>query len=93
MARCPYDKVIHLRKEFDLIKDWPGIKEKKPGTFYFKTKGFLHFHIKDERIWADVRSGENWGPEVDIKLKMSKDEKSKFLKEIEKHYKKTAKLS
>lgn len=90
MAHCPYEKVQHLRHEFDLISSWDGIKEKKPGIFYYRSKGFLHFHIKEKRIWADIRSGDSWGPEINISEKMTSSQRAAFLKIVEEHYKKTS---
>ena len=32
-----------------------GLKEKKRGCFYFKSKGFLHFHEDPKGMFADLR--------------------------------------
>jgi hypothetical protein len=32
-----------------------GLVERTPGSFYRKSKGFLHFHIDGDDIWADVK--------------------------------------
>jgi hypothetical protein len=32
-----------------------AIKERAPGTFYRKSKAFLHFHEDSEGLFADVR--------------------------------------
>ena len=37
-----------------------GLKERTPGSFYFKSKGFLHFHEHEGEILADVKEGGDW---------------------------------
>ncbi len=34
-----------------------GLKEKKPGVFYRKSKAFLHFHEDPAGLFVDVRLG------------------------------------
>lgn len=66
MAHCPEDKLTDLVDFFAELRNWPGLKEKQPGIFYFKGRGFLHFHIKDGKRWADIREGKNWGSPLDL---------------------------
>lgn len=42
------------------LRQVPGITEKKPGTFYRKSKALVHFHEDGEDLFADVRTGEEW---------------------------------
>lgn len=37
------------------IREIDGIKEKKLGVFYRKSKAFLHFHEHGDLVFADVR--------------------------------------
>jgi hypothetical protein len=37
-----------------------GVRERKKGVFYRKSKAFLHFHEDPAGIFADVRSGRDW---------------------------------
>lgn len=37
-----------------------GIKEKKIGIFYRKSKSFLHFHEDREGLFADLSAGSNF---------------------------------
>jgi len=38
-----------------------GLVEKKPGTFYFRSKAYLHFHEDPAGVFADVRlNGEDF---------------------------------
>ena len=40
------------------IRSLPGLKEKKPGIFYRKSRAFLHFHEDGDKVYADVRLNE-----------------------------------
>jgi hypothetical protein len=37
-----------------------GIKEKKPGIFYRRSKSFLHFHEDPVGLFADLNSGTDF---------------------------------
>ncbi|MGB3495475.1 MAG: hypothetical protein WBA57_22285 [Elainellaceae cyanobacterium] len=51
-------KTIHsLFPLLEQIREIPGLKEKKQGIFYRKSKAFLHFHEDGSQIYADVRLG------------------------------------
>jgi hypothetical protein len=86
MAHCPYDQLRDLESVFRVIRAWPGMREPKPGIFYFKRVPFLHFHIKDGVRWADVRVGKTWGPKVDVALRSTAVTRVGFLKMVEKRY-------
>jgi hypothetical protein len=32
-----------------------GLKERTPGSFYVKSRGFLHFHVDGDDLYADVK--------------------------------------
>lgn len=42
------------------VRGYPGLKEKKRGTFYRKSTGFLHFHEDPAGLFADLRSSSGW---------------------------------
>lgn len=86
MAHCPYEELRDLEPVLRVIRTWPGIREPKPGIFYFKRVPFLHFHIKDGVRWADAKVGKEWGPEVEIPLSSTATSRAGFLKTIEKRY-------
>lgn len=86
MAHCPAEKLTDLEPVFELLRQWPGLKEKKTGTFYCKGKGFLHFHIKGEHRWADIRDGKDWGEPVDVPFNPDAKVQAEFLSEIERRY-------
>ena len=37
------------------VRKLPQLREKSPGSFYFKSKGYLHFHEDPAGIFADVK--------------------------------------
>jgi hypothetical protein len=39
------------------IRAKDGLKEKKPGIFYRKSKAFLHFHEDPAGLFADLNAG------------------------------------
>ncbi len=39
------------------IRALPGLVEKKRGTFYRKSRAFLHFHEDPKGLFADIRLG------------------------------------
>ena len=89
MAHCPYELLKDLEPILSEIRKLPQIKEPKPGIFYLKGQGFLHFHIKDGRRWADARNGKKWGAEMDIPFAPSKKIIKEFLIEINRRYENT----
>lgn len=82
MARCPIEELKDLKVELSKIGQLPGVQEQKPGIFYLKRQGFLHFHLKDGRRWADVRDGKAWGPEIEIPKPSTALQRAAFLKEV-----------
>ena len=42
------------------IRAREGLKEKKLGIFYRKSKSFLHFHEDPEGLFADLDAGEDF---------------------------------
>ncbi len=38
------------------LRGMPELKEKTPGTFYFKSRAFLHFHEDPAGLYADIRA-------------------------------------
>jgi hypothetical protein len=37
-----------------------GLREKSYGSFYRKSRGFLHFHVHGDELWADVKPDTEW---------------------------------
>jgi hypothetical protein len=44
----------------DRVRTKEGIKEKKLGIFYRKSKSFLHFHEDPAGLFADLRVGADF---------------------------------
>ena len=42
------------------IRKHAGLKEKKRGTFYRKSSGFLHFHEDPTGLFADLKIGDDY---------------------------------
>ena len=83
MGRCKYELLADLEPALTEIRKLPRLKETKPGIFYFKSQGFLHFHEKDGAIWADVRDGENW-EKIHLPAKVTKTFCKSFTNSIRK---------
>ena len=68
---------------FEFLKKYPELKEKQVGIYYFKGKGFLHFHYKAGRRWADIRDGTDWGDSLELPFDSDQMQKTQFLAAIE----------
>lgn len=83
MGRCKYELLAPFEPALDEIRKLTGLVEKKPGIFYFKSQGFMHFHEKDGKIWADVRDGDTWGEPVVLPDKVTKVFCKKFFNAVQ----------
>lgn len=86
MGRCKYEKLKDIEPALNEIRKLKNLKEPKPGIFYLKSQGFLHFHEKAEKIWADVKVGNEWGKPLDIPTKVTKPFLDNFIKEVYRRY-------
>ena len=43
------------------VRALPGLKEKKRGIFYLKSRGFLHFHEDPKGMFADLTGADGRG--------------------------------
>lgn len=86
MAHCPIDQLSDLEPVFARLRLWPGLKEKKTGTFYYRGKGFLHFHSKAGQRWADIREGQDWGEPFDLPLPANAERQEQFLAELQRRF-------
>ena len=85
MGHCPYEKIKNLEPAFELIRKLEKIKEPKPAIFYLKSQGFLHFHDKDEKIWADIKDGKKW-VSMDVPSKITPTFLKNFFVDVQKVY-------
>jgi len=42
------------------VRQHGNLKEKKRGTFYCKSSGFLHFHEDPAGMFADLKTGDDY---------------------------------
>ena len=89
MSHCSYENLSDLEPALSFIRSLEKIKERKPGIFYLKSRGFLHFHEKNGKRWADIRDGENWGSEVPISLNPDQEEIDAFIQEVRRRHQAT----
>lgn len=55
MRHAGRDSLQRLEPVLAELRRQPGLKERRPGVFYRKSRAFLHFHESDRRLFADVR--------------------------------------
>ena len=46
------ERLAPLREQ---LRNVPGLVERKPGTFYFRSSAFLHFHEDPAGLFADAK--------------------------------------
>jgi hypothetical protein len=60
MKHASAQTLQRLSELLDQIRQREGIKEKKLGIFYRKSKSFLHFHEDPAGMFADLTVGESF---------------------------------
>jgi hypothetical protein len=55
MKHAGPDAIAQLEPLLREVRKLDGLTEKKPGTFYKKSRAFLHFHEDPTGLYADVR--------------------------------------
>jgi len=48
------------------VRDLPGLTEKARGTFYRKSRAFLHFHQDPKGLFADIRVASEDFERIDV---------------------------
>jgi len=81
MAHAKQEHLKGLSILISEIRSISALKEKSFGCFYVKSKSVLHFHIKDERLYAHVFNGESW-VEVDVLPSMREKSQKQIFKKI-----------
>ena len=79
MAHTKFENLNDILNELDVIRKLQGLKEVKPGIFYFKSTPFLHFHDKDGKRWAHVKCDGVWKV-VLVNFNPIKSQREKFCK-------------
>lgn len=49
-----------LEPFLDQLRSVSGLTEKRRGTFYRRSRAFLHFHEDSSGLYADVRFGDDF---------------------------------
>jgi hypothetical protein len=60
MKHAGAESLRQLSALLEEIRRRPGLKEKKLGIFYCKSKSFLHFHEDPAGLFADVGFGDKF---------------------------------
>jgi hypothetical protein len=60
MKHAGAETLQRLSELLDQIRQRQGLKEKKLGIFYRKSKSFLHFHEDPAGIFADISLGDEF---------------------------------
>lgn len=55
MKHAGQDAITRLEDLLVELRAIDGLKEKRPGVFYRRSKAFLHFHEDPAGLFADVR--------------------------------------
>lgn len=86
MAHCPPEKLADIEDVLQALRALPGLTEKKPGIFYIRADGFLHFHIKDGHRWAHVKTGRRGGwDELPLPFDADAAARKDFLAAVRRH--------
>ena len=56
MSHCKPEQLSDVEIVLDEIKKFDLIKEKKKGVFYLKSKAFLHFHVKENKLLLPLKN-------------------------------------
>jgi hypothetical protein len=70
-----------IARELDAIRALAGMKEKSPGVFYYRAVAFLHFHDKDGKRWADVKTPRGY-QEIEIQFAAGAAARGRFLQAV-----------
>ena len=60
MRHAGAETLQHLSDLLGQIRQREGLKEKKCGIFYRKSKSFLHFHEDPAGLFADISSDDDF---------------------------------
>ena len=86
MGHTKPENLEDLAKELSEIRGLKGPTEKSPGIFYYRAAGFLHFHDKGRRRWADVKVHGDW-TELKIDFESIPSQRRSFLSRVKKAHK------
>ncbi len=55
MKHAGTEALAKLRPVLDALREHRGLVERTPGSFYLRSKGFLHFHEDPLGLFADLK--------------------------------------
>jgi hypothetical protein len=82
MGHTKPEMITDLARELEAIRSLDRLTERSPGCFYYKSAGFLHFHDKDGRRWADVKTPTGY-EEIEIGFSANAADRRRFVKAVE----------
>ena len=80
MGHIKPEIIKDLSKQLEAIRKLPELKEKSFGVFYYKSNPFLHFHHKDDKRWAHVKTIDKEWLKLEIDFECTAVKKKDFLK-------------
>ena len=80
MGHTKAEQLKDLKSELEAISRLDGMKQKSPGIFYLKSTSFHHFHDKDGKRWADVKTPTGDWESIAIDFNASEKDKTAFMK-------------
>ncbi|MEM6253014.1 MAG: hypothetical protein AAF821_08835 [Cyanobacteria bacterium P01_D01_bin.156] len=80
MKHASEQTIAGLAPLLEKVRLLPGLKEKKLGIFYRKSRAFLHFHEENSDVYADVRLQE---PDFQRFPVTTPEDQSTFLSAVE----------
>lgn len=82
MKHATLETLVRYKPLLKKISAIEGLKEKKTGVYYVKSKAFLHFHEDDGDLFADVRLNP---PEFDRLPATTARDQDSLIAAIKKH--------
>ena len=61
MARADAEALKPLALLLRQLREIKGVKEKSPGIFYGRNEAFVHFHVEDGALFADLKKAGGGG--------------------------------
>jgi len=85
MGHTKPENLLDISAELRAVRHLDSIEERKPGIFYLKRIPFLHFHDKDGKRWADIKTTMGW-KQIDLNFKATASSRRRFLADVRRAY-------